>query len=133
MKTELTSVFSFALLRERLACPFFSFSRDPYLSFVMLWLTGAFDNISVVVRQTLVQLLTPDEMRGRVSAINAIFIASSNEFGEFETGVAARLVGTVGSVVGGGIGMVFVVLAVAAKWPSISRLGSLHNLDGRRS
>ena len=57
----------------------FGLSRNPYLSFAMLLLTGALDNISVVVRQTLVQLLTPDEMRGRVSAINAIFIASSNE------------------------------------------------------
>jgi hypothetical protein len=69
-------------------------------------------------------------MRGRVSAINAICIASSNELGEFESGVAARLVGTVGSVVGGGIGTVFVV---AAMWRSISRHGSLHDLDGRRS
>ncbi len=68
----------------------FGLSTDPYLSFAMLLLTGAFDNISVVVRSTLVQLLTPDEMRGRVSAINAIFIASSNELGEFESGVAAR-------------------------------------------
>ena len=59
----------------------FGLSRNPYLSFAMLLLTGALDNISVVVRQTLVQLLTPDEMRGRVSAINAIFIASSNELG----------------------------------------------------
>jgi MFS family permease len=110
----------------------FGFSRDPYLSFAMLVLTGALDNISVVVRQTLVQLLTPDEMRGRVSAINAIFIASSNELGEFESGVAARLFGTVASVVGGGIGTVLVVLAVAAKWPNIARLGSLHDLDGRK-
>jgi MFS family permease len=110
----------------------FGLSRDPYLSFAMLVLTGALDNISVVVRQTLVQLLTPDEMRGRVSAINAIFIASSNELGEFESGVAARLFGTVGSVVGGGIGTVLVVLAVAAKWPNISGLGSLHDLDGRK-
>ena len=73
----------------------FGISTNPYLSFAMLFLTGALDNISVVVRQTLVQLLTPDEMRGRVSAVNAIFVASSNELGEFESGVAARLLGTV--------------------------------------
>ena len=107
----------------------FGLSRNPYLSFAMLLLTGALDNISVVVRQTLVQLLTPDEMRGRVSAINAIFIASSNELGPFESGLAARLFGTVGSVVGGGIGTVLVVLCVAAIWPNVSSLGSLQDVD----
>ena len=107
----------------------FGLSRNPYLSFAMLLLTGALDNISVVVRQTLVQLLTPDEMRGRVSAINAIFIASSNELGAFESGLAARLFGTVASVVGGGIGTVLVVLGVAAIWPNVSRLGSLQDVD----
>ncbi len=107
----------------------FGLSKNPYLSFAMLLLTGALDNISVVVRQTLVQLLTPDEMRGRVSAINAIFIASSNELGAFESGLAARLFGTVGSVVGGGIGTVLVVLCVAAIWPNVSSLGSLQDVD----
>ena len=111
----------------------FGLSRNPYLSFAMLLLTGALDNISVVVRQTLVQLLTPDDMRGRVSAINAIFIASSNELGAFESGLAARLFGTVGSVVGGGIGTVLVVLCVAAIWPNVSSLGSLQDVDtGKR-
>ena len=112
----------------------FGVSRNPYLSFVMLLLTGALDNISVVVRQTLVQLLTPDEMRGRVSAVNAIFVASSNELGEFESGVAARLFGTVASVVLGGAGTVLVVLAVAVIWPNVARLGSLHELrqEGQR-
>ena len=103
----------------------FGISTNLYLSFAMLLLTGALDNVSVVVRQTLVQLLTPDEMRGRVSAINAIFIASSNELGAFESGVAARLFGTVASVVGGGIGTLLVVLGVAAFWPQVARLGLL--------
>jgi MFS family permease len=111
----------------------FGFSRNPYLSFVMLLLTGALDNVSVVVRQTLIQLLTPDEMRGRVSAINAIFIASSNELGAFESGLAARLFGTVASVVGGGVGTVLVVLVVAAIWPQVAHLGSLQDLDARTS
>jgi Transmembrane secretion effector len=106
----------------------FGLSRNPYLSFVMLLLTGSLDNISVVVRQTLVQMLTPDAMRGRVSAVNAIFVASSNELGEFESGVAARVFGTVASVVLGGVGTVLVVLAVAAIWPGVARLGSLHDL-----
>ncbi len=109
----------------------FGFSKNPYLSFAMLLVTGALDNISVVVRQTLVQLLTPDEMRGRVSAINAIFIASSNELGAFESGVAARLFGTVASVVGGGIGTILVVLGVAAIWPKVARLGSLQDIESR--
>ena len=86
----------------------FGLSTNPYLSFAMLFLTGALDNISVVVRQTLVQILTPDAMRGRVSAVNTIFIASSNELGEFESGVAARLLGTVPAVVAGGLGTIVV-------------------------
>jgi hypothetical protein len=106
----------------------FGLSKNPYLSFAMLALTGALDNISVVVRQTLVQLLTPDEMRGRVSAINSIFVASSNELGELESGLAAGLFGTVAAVVGGGVGTVLVVLGVSAIWPGLSRLGSLHDL-----
>jgi MFS family permease len=104
----------------------FGLSRNPSLSFVMLLLTGAFDNISVVVRQTLVQVLTPDAMRGRVSAVNAIFIGSSNELGEFESGMTARWFGAVRAVVFGGVGSIVVVLAVAWGWPSVRRLGSLH-------
>ena len=99
----------------------FGLSTNPYLSFAMLFLTGAFDNISVVVRQTLVQMLTPDEMRGRVSAVNTIFIASSNELGEFESGVAARLLGTVPSVVFGGLGTILVVIAVTTIWPRLAQ------------
>ncbi len=104
----------------------FGLSRSPALSFVMLLLTGALDNISVVVRGTLVQVLTPDEMRGRVSAVNAIFIGSSNELGEFESGVTARVFGAVRAVVLGGVGSILIVAAVAWKWPSVRRLGFLH-------
>jgi MFS family permease len=105
----------------------FGLTTNPYLSFAMLFLTGAFDNVSVVVRGTLVQVLTPDEMRGRVSAVNAIFIGSSNELGEFESGIAARLFGPVAAVVGGGVGTMLVVFAVALAWPGVLRLGSLHD------
>jgi MFS family permease len=108
----------------------FGLSRDYTLSFVMLALTGALDNISVVVRGTLVQVLTPDAMRGRVSAVNAIFIGSSNELGAFESGATAELIGAVPSVVGGGVGTVLVVLAVAWAWPQVLRLGSLHVREG---
>jgi MFS family permease len=108
----------------------FGLSRDYTLSFAMLAVTGALDNISVVVRGTLVQVLTPDAMRGRVSAVNAIFIGSSNELGAFESGATAELFGAVPSVVGGGVGTVLVVLAVAWAWPQVLRLGSLHVREG---
>ncbi|MBC8120946.1 MAG: MFS transporter, partial [Gemmatimonadaceae bacterium] len=103
----------------------FGLSRWFWLSLLMLVLSGALDNISVVVRHTLVQLRTPDYMRGRVSAVNSVFIGSSNELGGFESGVAAALFGPVLAVVGGGIGTVAVVLAVAFTWPQIRALGLL--------
>ena len=94
----------------------------------MLILTGVFDNISVVIRLTLIQLRTPDAMRGRVSAVNSIFIGMSNEVGGFESGLAAWLIGTVPAVVLGGIGCLGVVGLTALKWPEIGRLGSLSDL-----
>jgi MFS family permease len=106
----------------------FGFSENYLLSFAMLALTGAFDNVSVVVRGTLVQTLTPDEMRGRVSAVNSLFISSSNELGAFESGATAALFGPVASVVGGGVGTILVVLLTAARWPRLIRLGPLHTL-----
>jgi MFS family permease len=103
----------------------FGLSRNFWLSIVMLFLTGAFDNISVLVRHTLVQVLTPDSMRGRVSAVNNIFIGASNELGGFESGLTARLFGTVVSVVGGGIGTILVVVMTSLVWPQVLRFGSL--------
>ncbi len=107
----------------------FGLSRNVYLSFAMLMLSGVFDNVSVVVRQALVQLRTPDEMRGRVSAINYVFIGTSNEMGGFESGIVAHQFGTVNSVVFGGIATVITVLLVALKWPELRRLDRLHNDD----
>jgi MFS family permease len=107
----------------------FGLSRDPYLSFALLALTGALDNVSIVVRGTLVQLLTPDAMRGRVSAVNTIFIVSSNELGAFESGVTAYWFGPIWSVVGGGVGTVLVVLIVMRLWPQVRRLGPLHEVS----
>jgi hypothetical protein len=104
----------------------FGLSRSFLLSLAMLALLGALDNISVVVRGTLVQVLTPDAMRGRVSAVNAIFISSSNELGGFESGITADYFGPVASVVGGGIGTMLVVAIVALIWPEVRRLGPLH-------
>ncbi len=83
------------------------------------------DNVSVVVRHTLVQILTPDEMRGRVSAINSLFIGASNEFGEVESGTVAHFLGPVFAVASGGIGTILVVIATALIWPDLRRIGRL--------
>ena len=103
----------------------FGFSRWFWVSWAMLFLCGMADNVSVVVRHTLVQLLTPDEKRGRVSAVNSLFIGTSNELGGFESGVVAHWLGPVFSVVSGGVGTLLVVLAVAWIWPEIRRYGRL--------
>jgi MFS family permease len=109
-----------------LATVVFGFSTNVILSFAMLALTGALDNVSMVVRGTLLHRLTPDEMRGRVTAVNAVFISSSNELGAFESGATAALFGPVVSVVGGGVGTILVVLLVVLRWPQLARLGQLH-------
>jgi hypothetical protein len=93
------------------------------------------DNISVVVRHTLVQMLTPDDKRGRVSAVNNLFIGTSNELGEFESGTVAQIfgpaigntivTGAIISAVSGGVGTVLTVIAVALIWPEIRRYGKL--------
>ena len=103
----------------------FGFSRSFWLSIAALTLVGGFDMISVIIRSTLVQVLTPDELRGRVAAINALFIGTSNELGGFESGALAALVGPVASVVAGGVGSIGIVLLVAAVWPEVRRFGSL--------
>lgn len=81
----------------------FGLSESFYLSLILLFLSGAFDSISVIIRSNILQIHTPDEMRGRVSAVNTIFIGSSNEIGAFESGLAARILGTANSVIFGGI------------------------------
>ncbi len=107
----------------------FGLSRSFPLSFAMLVLTGAFDNVSVVVRHTLIQVLTPDSMRGRVSAVNQVFIGSSNELGGLESGVTAEWWGPVASVVFGGIGTVLVVIGCAAIFPPIRAVGRLTDVQ----
>ena len=111
----------------------FGLSRSFILSVIILALSGAVDNISVVVRHVLVQARTPDALRGRVSAVNSVFIECSNELGAFESGGVARLselwLGRVGgatlSVVLGGFGTILVVGWIARKWPELRRLGRL--------
>jgi MFS family permease len=111
-----------------LAMIVFGLSRSFALSLACLFLSGVFDNISVVIRLTLEQTITPDHLRGRVSAINYVFIGFSNEFGAFESGVTAALMGPTLSVVGGGIATLAVVLVVRAVWPELARIGPLHTL-----
>jgi MFS family permease len=103
----------------------FGVSEILWLSLSMLFVAGAFDSVSVIVRGSIVQLVTPDEMRGRVSAVNNIFIGTSNEFGALESGLTAALFGPVLSVVGGGIGTILVVIAVAMIWPETRKIGAL--------
>lgn len=114
-----------AVIGFGLATVGFGWSRWFALSWLMLFVCGATDNVSMVVRHTLVQLLTPDEKRGRVSAVNSLFIGTSNELGGFESGLVAYWFGPVVSVVSGGIGTILVVLAVAWIWPEIRRYGRL--------
>ena len=125
------------------------FGLSPWfgLSLAAMLLIGACDNISVIVRHTLVQMLTPDHMRGRVSAVNNVFIVASNDLGGFESGVTARLFGSlasgfgwaapglsarvagaVGSVVFGGVGAILAVAGTARRWPQILALGSLRDI-----
>ncbi|MBT3344747.1 MAG: MFS transporter [Gemmatimonadetes bacterium] len=101
------------------------------LSLAMLFLTGAFDQVSMVVRHTMVQLITPDAMRGRVSAVNGVFVSTSNELGGFESGLVAHWFGPVISVISGGIGTILVVLATAAASRQLRRIGSLGDIRTR--
>jgi len=113
----------------------FGLSRWFWLSFLMLFLCGLVDNVSVVIRHTLVQLLTPDEKRGRVSAVNNLFIGTSNELGEFESATVAQLLGpviknskelgAVLSVVLGGFGTIGVVIAIGLIFPLVRKYGRL--------
>lgn len=106
----------------------FGLSQSFAFSLLCLFFTGVFDNISVVIRLTLEQTITPDHLRGRVSAINYVFIGFSNEFGAFESGATAAMFGPIASVVGGGFATLMVVLMVRTIWPELARIGPLHTL-----
>ena len=108
-----------------LATIVFGLSTSFILSVAMLLILGALDNISVVIRGTLLLTQTPDAMRGRISSVNSIFIGISNEMGSFESGLAAAAFGPVIAVVAGGIGTIIVVLVVARVWPEIGQLKTL--------
>jgi MFS family permease len=110
------------------ATALFGVSTSFPLSLFLLFMTGAFDNISVVVRHTLVMALAPEEMRGRIAAVNSLFIGASNRLSDFESGVTARFWGPVASVVFGGVGSIVSVLAASIKWPELRHIGALDAL-----
>ena len=122
------SVMLLAVAGYGFATLLFGVSKIFWLSMVALALTGMFDNISVIVRQTVMQMMTPDAMRGRVSSITFLFISCSNELGELESGLTARWFGAVGSVIFGGIGTLLVVLGSTVIFPEIVKLGRLNEL-----
>lgn len=107
----------------------FALSTHFWLSMGMLVVLGGSDVVSVVIRSSLVQLSTPDEMRGRVSAVNSMFIGASNQLGEFESGMAAALLGVVPSVVLGGVGTILVALWWMRLFPELSRIERLKDLE----
>jgi MFS family permease len=103
----------------------FGLSRDVYLSFFALLMTGVFDALSVSIRSTILQLHVPDHLRGRVYGVNMIFVYSSNDLGEFESGTTAAFLGPVGSVVTGGIGAIIVAAIFGWRWPQLRTMRSL--------
>jgi MFS family permease len=107
----------------------FGLSRDLALSLAALVLLGAFDMVSVIVRHTMIQLATPDEMRGRVSAVNMVFIGASNEVGQFESGITAQWLGTIPAVVLGGIGTILIVALWARLFPSLRQVDELTEIS----
>ena len=107
-----------------LATIVFGLSHWLLLSFVALVVLGASDVVSVVIRSTLVAILTPDVMRGRVNAVNALFIGTSNQLGEFESGVTAALLGPIGACVLGGVGTIVVALTCFRLFPALAQIDS---------
>ena len=104
----------------------FGFSTSFWLSMIFLILSGVFDCVSVIVRGTLIHTLTPENMKGRVAAVNSMFIGSSNEIGAFESGAAAKLMGVVPSVIFGGCMTIAVVATTAWKAVKLRTLDKVH-------
>ena len=100
-----------------------------WLSVLMLFISGAADGISMVIRHTILQLKTPDDMRGRVSSVNSMFVGSSNELGAFESGLAAKLIGPVSAVVFGGIVTLLTVFTIGVKNPVLRNLDLTEDME----
>jgi hypothetical protein len=107
----------------------FGISRDFWLSMLALAIAGSCDTVSVVIRNTLQLALTPDAMRGRVSAVHFMFVGMSNEFGEFESGLAAAIFGATTAVALGGLGTLLVIPVIALVWPQIRQLHEIRNVE----
>ena len=107
----------------------FGLSTVFWMSVVALFLSGVFDGVSMVIRQTILQLKTPDHMRGRVSSVNSMFVGSSNELGAFESGVTAKLMGTVTAVVFGGTMTLVTVVATGIANPTLRKLDLTKDLE----
>lgn len=122
-----------AIIGFGLATIGFALSKDVWVSAFFLAMTGACDYVSVVVRHTLVQVRTPPHMLGRVTALNALFIGSSNELGAYESGLAARLMGTIPSVIFGGCMTLLSAVVAFVACPPLRRLGRLRDVDSGRN
>src|SRR4029079_902150 len=103
-------------------------SHNPAVPLLWLFLIGAAESISMVIRQTLMQALTPDQLRGRVASVSSLFVSFSNELGAFESGAVPVLCGPIFAVVSGGIGTIAVVSMVALRWPVLLQMPPLHAL-----
>ena len=125
LRTRVGPILMSAVAIFGLATVVFGVSENFVLSLTALAITGAADMVSVVIRQSLVQLETPNEMRGRVSAVNSVFIGASNQLGEFESGATAAWLGPVGSVVLGGVGTVIIALMWLRLFPTLARRDEL--------
>src|SRR5579863_7753059 len=111
----------------------FGLSHSLVLSLIALFFVGATDMVSVIVRAVLIQVATPDEMRGRVNAVDMVFIGASNEFGEFESGLTAQWFGTVPAVVLGGVGTLVVTAIWAWRFPELRKADQIHTLSNERA
>jgi hypothetical protein len=112
-----------------IATVIFSISTSFAISLIALVILGAADNISVVIRISLVQLSTPDAMRGRVNAVNSLFVGTSNQLGEFESGMLAGLLGVIPSGVFGGIGTILIALLWMRLFPALRKINTLSVTD----
>jgi len=127
-KKMLISVFIFGL-----SIIAFGLSSIFWMSLLALFVSGAADGISMVIRQTILQLKTPDDMRGRVSSVNSMFVGSSNELGAFESGLAAKLVGPVAAVVFGGTMTILTVTSTAIVSPTIRNLDLTEDIEANNT
>ena len=110
----------------------FGLSTSFWISVVALFFSGVTDGVSMVIRQTILQLKTPDHMRGRVASVNSMFVGSSNELGGFESGVTAKLMGTVTAVVFGGTMTLITVITTALVSPTFRKLDLRKDFDDNR-